>query len=520
MDTQKAPSFLLPAFALSTFIVVLSFAWQGHKGFNLWDEGFLWYGVQRVLAGEIPILDFMAYDPGRYYWSATLLRVAGDAGSLMGVRASVALFQALGLCVGTLLIASATPRHQRGKFCYWLVACVTLAVWMFPRHKLFDISLSMLLMGALAALATAPTRRRFFLAGLMVGLAATFGRNHGVYGAVGSLCLMAWLRIGPAAPVGALRGLACWAAGVFAGFLPIVFMALWIPGYGVAFLDTILLLFELKGTNLPLPVPWPWTVDFQTLPLEQSVRGVLIGLFFVALLVFGVAAIAAVCLRRAQQRPVPPALAACAFLALPYAHYAFSRADVGHLALGIHPLLIGCFTLLASARPILRWPSSLALCAASFWVMSVFHPGWQCRVEGACVGVEISGDTVQMTPSVAAEVRLLRELAGRFAPNGQSFLVAPFWPGAYSLLERKAPLWEIYSIVPRRVAFERKEVARLAAAAPAFAMIIDFPLDGRDELRYRNTHPLLNQYVADNFHRVEYANDPAYLIYRAKEPRP
>lgn len=512
----RAPVPVLLLAALAT--VFLSFAWQGHMGFSLWDEGFLWYGVQRVLQGEVPIRDFMAYDPGRYYWSAAILHVLGGNG-IMDVRLAVALFQALGLFVGLILIASAHPGRGASRGAFLLIATATLMAWMFPRHKLFDISISVLLIGLLSFLAARPGPRRLFIAGVGIGLTAVFGRNHGVYGAVGSIALIAWLQIGRVDGQGFVRSALLWAAGVLVGFLPVLCMALWLPGFGQAFWDGIAFLFESKATNLPLPVPWPWTVDLSAGPAGDTLRRLLVGLFFVGSLVFGVLAMLCVTVRRFAGRPVPAVLAASAFLALPYAHYAFSRADVGHLAQGIFPPLVGCLVALAGARPWLRWPLAAALCAASLWVMSVQHPGWQCRA-ASCVPVEISGHMLQLDPLVAHDVALLRGLAERHAPQGKSVMVAPFWPGAYALLERKAPPWEIYALFPRPAAFEQQEIGRLQAAAPGFVLIVDIALDGRDELRFRNTHPLQQQYIVDHFDPLPDPPTPAYQIYIPKRAGP
>ena len=517
--TQKNNYIALNALAISCLVVLISFLWQGNKGFNLWDEGFLWYGVQRVLLGEVPILDFMAYDPGRYYWSAALLSVAGDKG-IMSVRAAVAVFQALGLFTGLLLIARSGNTEIKYSALFWIISAATLAMWMFPRHKLFDISISIFLIGVLTYLVSNPIPKRYFIAGACVGLIAVFGRNHGMYGAVASLGVIAWLNIKNRSAPGLLNGIMIWGIGVAIGFLPIAFMALLIPGFAVAFWESIRFLFEQKATNFTLPVPWPWAVNFAASSVGDAARGVLIGLFFIGTLLFGGFSVLWVVYRKLKEKPVPPALVASAFLALPYAHYVFSRADVGHLAQGIFPLLVGCLVILLTAQARIKWPFAVALCAMSFWVMHVFHPGWQCLASRQCVNVEISGKDLQIDSGTANDISLLRQLSSQFTPNGQAFIATPFWPGAYALLERKSPMWEIYALFPQTELFERKEIERIKSADPRFVFVLDLPLDGREELRFRNTHPLIYQFIVNNFEPLQEAPSPAYRIYKAKNLAP
>ncbi len=502
----------LQTLALATFVVFTLFTWQGNKGFSLWDEGFLWYGAQRVMLGEVPMRDFKSYDPGRYYWSATLMSLWGDNG-IMTLRGTVAVFQTIGLFVGLLLIARTV---QKQYFFYLLLSAITLVVWMFPRHKLFDISLSILLIGALAFLVQNPTSRRYFVAGLCVGLVAVFGRNHGIYGVAGSIGVIVWLSIKRVDDPMLIKGFALWATGVAFGYTPILFMALLVPGFAVAFWENIRFLFEIKATNLPLPVPWPWRVNFASEQLGEAIRGVLVGLFFIGTVVFGMLSITWVVRKKIQKKQVAPALVAASFLALPYAHYAYSRADVNHLAQGIFPLLVGCLALLAAQPNKIKWPLALMLCGASLWVMHVFHPGWQCHASNQCVNIEISGSNLAVDPGIASDVGLLRKLADQYAPGGHSFIATPFWPGAYPLLERKSPMWEIYALFPRTQIFEQAEIERIKAAKPGFALIFDLPLDGRDELRFRNTHPLIHQYILNHFERLPDSPNPAYQIYRAK----
>ncbi len=516
--TQKNSYILLSTLAISGFIVLLSFIWQGNKGFSLWDEGFLWYGVQSILLGEVPIRDFMAYDPGRYYWTAALVGLFGDSG-IMSLRAAVAVFQALGLFVGLYLIAQSQRLRCKSDVIFIFLAAITLAIWMFPRHKLFDISISILLIGVLAYLISNPVSKRYLVAGLCVGLVALFGRNHGIYGTLGSLGVIAWLSIKNQSGIGFIKAIALWGVGVVIGFSPIILMALLIPGFGVAFWESVRFLLENKATNLPLPTPWPWKVNFSTASIGNATRGVLIGLFFIGTIVFAALSLAWVVYQKFKNKPVPPVLVASAFLAFPYAHYAFSRADVGHLAHGIFPLLVGCLVVLSLSVARFKWPLALVLCASSFWVMLVSHPGWYCLTSKQCVPVEISGSQLNVDPGTANDIVLLRQLAEEFAPNGRSFIATPFWPGAYALLGRKSPMWEIYALFSRSEVFENREIERIKSSDPGFVFVFNLPLDGREELRFKNTHPLTHQFILDNFDPVTVSRNPAYQIYKARGER-
>src|SRR5205814_8144983 len=138
---------------LAFALVALAFVLQGHIGFNMQDESFLWYGVVRTHAGEVPMRDFRAYAPGRYLWCAGWATIFGDG--LVAVRAASAIFAALGLTCGLL----AARRAIEGR---WLLVPigVLFLMWMSPPWKLFESSLAMVAVFTAVKWIEAPTRAR------------------------------------------------------------------------------------------------------------------------------------------------------------------------------------------------------------------------------------------------------------------------------------------------------------------------------------------------------------------------
>jgi len=511
---NNAQSQFLLMLGLAAAVTCLQFFWQGRQGFELWDEGYLWYGAQRVLGGEVPLRDFMAYDPDRYYWSAALMGTWGDSG-IVALRIAAAIFQALGLACGLWAVGR---EAERSNWPLLVLLAVTLLVWMYPTFKVYDVVPSIVLVWAFAALVRQPGGRQHFLAGVAVGLAAVFGRNHGAYGVAGGLMVLAYLALGRTKGPGILRGLLTAVAGVAVGYSPMLAMMATVPGFGAAVVDSIRFLFQLRATNLALAVPWPWTVQFGTLPPWEALRGVILGAFFIAVALFGVIGIVACFLRRWRGQPLSPLLVAASAMALPYAHYAFSRADIVHLAQGIFPLLLGSFAFAVGCRALAQWTLAVVLCAASLILMLPVQPGWQCYVSPSCVDASVGKDRMKIEQGAVNDLAMLDNLATQYAPGAQPFIATPFWPGAYAALHRKSPMWEIYALFPRGAAFEQVEIGRIKAADPGFALIIDIAIDGNDASRFRNTHPLVYQYIVANFEPMgAYMGNSSYQIFRRRQ---
>ncbi|RUL64279.1 hypothetical protein EKH79_09550 [Dyella dinghuensis] len=489
---------------------------ESHVGFSLSDEGYLWYGVQRTALGEVPLRDFLSYDPARYYWAAAFVRIFGNIG-IVAVRAATVAFFAVGIVVAVCLVWECVATRVPLRWFVSLLIVLLCLLWGVPWWKQYDEAMSIILVASLSYVLAQPNTRRFFMHGVVVGVAAMIGRNHGVYGVLASIIAFPFLAVASNRPAWH-RCIPAWVAGVLTGFSPILLALLCDRHFALMFWDSIhYMLFEYKGTNLPLPIPWPWTLPAASIWTFMGVRSWFIGCLYVVMPVLCAGGL--VLLIRELRRNgllTYPVFAACVFTAIPYLNVAYSRADALHLAQSIFPFLLAllCFPWQERRADQLRLVSVGVVALVSVWVTLPLHPAYMARTAPDWRTVTVDGDRLLMDNGVANSVEDIQHFAAVYGAKNRTVLSVPVWPGAYALLDIKSPVYEIYSLFPRSDAFQRQEIERLSHVAPSLVFFEDIGVDGRDNLRYEHTHLLMTQYIEDHYRQIpSLSTDPLLKVY-------
>lgn len=508
---------LVPCAAIAVLLCAAMFLLQGRIGINLQDEGFLWYGAIRTHAGELPLRDFRAYDPGRYFWCAGWMSIFGDG--LVVVRGAAWAFAALGITAG-LLALSRSLMSASARIAWLAIAGVMLVAWMTPPWKLYESSIAMIVAWVAVRLIESPTRSRTIAAGIAVGAAAFFGRNLGVYAGVS---------------VAIVTAIACWkfrrsfarafvelAVGTLVGYAPMLALIAFAPGYREAFVDSIAFYARQGALNAELPMPFPWRIDLTGRSFEAAAAGLTIGTLFLALpAIYGIAVWCGLRVRRNEAgggefaRWAP--LVATALVGAAWYHHASVRSDRQHLAQCIHPFLI----VLLSLPFVLRVPRA-TLARAGIWlaafVATVFGAGtsllpvqraWPQAGE-EFRDVVVGDEHLLLSPKQAGLVHgLLTAVQANVPPEDELWVTAQFI-GLYPILGRRAPAWDIY---PAWRADDREEERMLRELADVRYAIVDVrPIGGDPNMRLEVSHPRVWSWLLESFERLPLPGAPDAIV--------
>jgi hypothetical protein len=490
---------VIEAVILGLLVAGAVFLVQWRYGFNWGDEGWLWYISQRTALGQVPVRDTFSYDPGRYYWTAAVFKALGKNGLFEQLVANY-LFGAVGLVITYL--AMARVGVSRG----WRIAILALLgiVLGFPRHKIFEQSLSLIAGAGLAFILSGPDRpKRWFIYGVATGLAAFIGRNSGLYFLIAAVLAFVLLRISGSRtaslrPVGALLG------GIAVGYSPIFFMMLRFHGFASAFLDSVLL---TPKWSWGLRIPFPWHSHASGLhgPEAWQLRAVswlclAVPITYALLVWYGS--------RTHASRPLTLAIGA-SLAGIPYLHHAFYHADFFHIAQGVVPFVIagGASSYHLWAQSGRRWSlacfSVLVLLVLACWLPMeplVQHLRAKANAPKNVDRITIDGRDFEVP---APQAQVMRAVDAAFHSCGAtdgSFLEAPYYPGLYAFLKTRAPSWDVYYLWPRSDDVQKKEIEALIQNRTALVLLNrDASFDGQEWLKIGNTNPKLVAYISAEY---------------------
>ncbi len=500
-------------FLLSIVLAFEIFSIRGNVDLGLGDEGYLWYGADRVFHGEVPIRDFESYAPGRYYWSAFFFKLWKPG--LICLRLSESVFQAFGLFFG--LLAAKRFTHNR-----WELAAIglVLALWMYPEYKVFDCAIPIMAVFAGLKISESPSWIVCWFAGFLMSLGLFVGLNHGLYlfVSVPIILLVNSKKI----------KISRWGAvgiGMAVGFIPYIRLFLFSKDFFPAFFKEFLRVKE-RGDNVHVPVPWPWTVHWSTGWDSYSFAAYLFGVLFLVVPIFYLFNIYSRFYPLEKIKTVNQFNLICATIGLVYLHYAFSRADYQHLAVALSPFWLSFFGY-EQASPSWRKVriflgvviSILSIGVQAQWIQyfNSQQYGWVER--------PIGEDKILMNPKTAMAIDGAQEIVGQLK-SGENILFLPHLPSLYAVFGLKSPIWATYVIFPLLSWEQEQAIQEMERNNVVWAVIDNEPLDGQNDLSFQNENPQFWKYLMEHFQiaRKNYLFWDCYLLRRndteRKSPSP
>ncbi|MCX5784476.1 MAG: hypothetical protein NTX59_02175 [Elusimicrobia bacterium] len=518
-ETISTP--LLYLFCMA-FLLTILWDWkQIDFGFNIADEGFLWYGTWRTILREIPVRDFQSYFPGRYYWGAFWSIFLGNG--FISVRLSCIIFQFVTLTLGLF-----TLNRLRAPLWFLLVSGIILLTWIFPIYKSYDSGLAMAGVYFAVLIMENPSLLRHFIGGIFAGLALFFGLNHGLYAATGLFLIVVFTWAGISRH-DLLKRFASYICGFFAGNLPLLAMWLTIPGFFKSCMAQITSLFQLGTTNLSLPIPWPWVVWNNLYSRTGFLNTVLFkdfidGVILIVWLFLIVSAPVYLFIKRKHlaDNPAITVLAAGVFMSIPRLHHFLSRADLEHLANSLHPVLFGLLSvpfLVNHKNKKILGATALILLLLSYPVInnSLLAERLTEKSENSAI-VKLGGDNIFAPVYIANLIQMLKHCKDKYLSPGETILTIPFYPGAYPILEQKSPIYEIYPLFKAPDDRQKEIIAEIKTGNVGLIFFAYLNLDGNKDRSFPAAYHMVFEHIMNSFDNIS-ANEglpPGYYLFRRK----
>jgi hypothetical protein len=467
---------------------------------DLADEGYLWNNTLATVDGMVPVRDIASYDPFRYYFCAFFVLLFGRG--VFAIRMAMAVVQAVAI-FSTL---NFLDRYAQNKYCKPLLILLAIGIlmWFAPYHKSIDIAMPIFSISMLAYLLSSEKRHRFLHVGIFVGFSAFIGKNHGAYNLLifGVAILFLWITT---ERTHLLKKALAFVIGIVIGYLPMLGMLAFIPGLFTKYMNSIFGIVVNQSTNIKLPIPWPWTLDFSQGLSSANISMLLVGLFFMVVPIIYVTALIWFVYKKRKGQAANVGIFAAALVGLVYVHYAFSRADVGHVAHSVMPAII-LFCLWAATckkQVVIQWTIIILIALYSFLTIGQTNRLYNYYKGVFPYPIEIGRDqeTVFVDKVTYDVVTAVQEIKEKYDIKDGEVLFLPHSPGMYPVMDMHSPTYNTYFLHQASAEQQETMIQDMKRNHTKYVIYdVNTLVDGvREDLAFYNTYPMVYDYIINNY---------------------
>jgi hypothetical protein len=427
---------------VACYIVVITFSLmlalpRYRNGLDLYDEGCLAYGAERVLDGEIPNRDFVSLQPPlSFYTVAAAFKFFGT--SLITLRT-------LGLCIYMViaLLVYAISRRLTGPVLALMAAMLaaTLGMPFFnftPFAVWHGIAASLMTILFILKFTDANQRRWTFLAGVTTALVILSRHDQGFYLIITVLIYALTIKLADRKKPNLSRMLGFWAVGITVIIVPLAIY--WAACGALPYMFRQLVIFPLttyaKTSAKPFPV---FQLD---LPLQTNLT---IGLFYLPPLIEGLVIIWLV--TRLVRRRFYVKHASIAFVLIISIFFycqVLVRSDLWHLLITLPPffILLACGIKVVSKASNKRWISTgitFVILAIIVSFLLYMRPVFLPFIGEDVKTISIKRSGLKTDVSTAQFIEYLNWTIQKYSKPDESILCLPYQPMLYFLSERHNP---------------------------------------------------------------------------------
>lgn len=486
--------------ALGELVTLTCFFIAGNVDLIVLDEGFFYDGVLRTLAGQMPMIDFLSYDPYQYFSCAAVMKLIGT--SILDLRLSLYLFLGLGVGTGAWLIFNAINSLPLA-----LVTVLALCLCIPWPIRTFVFVSPILVIAAGYIWLKGSALKDWFIFGCVVGLTACFGRNLGLYAFVSANILFG---IGHAIKAHklSLRGYFAFLAGVSLGYLPMISLAVLTPGFLKANLEWLNLLSYSKNLNLTLPYPWIFTNG------SPSV----VGVTFTLLPLLFLGSIAAIFLKRHTQSKSYYLLCAATPVAIVFFHHTTTRADIPHLGDVLSASIILSIAFAASFRMKTISVTFAAITTFLFCASMVNVNPTLIAYFGnpeKWLRIQFSGKEIYVPQGTAAYIEYFRSVH-RQVIKEDPFVILPVSSVHYQAVGQLSPIFDGFSLFARPESYQMRMIDELQSKQIKWIFFLQLAVDSSDPIVFAKQSPLVHKFINENFEVVNDLSNFGYVVLRRK----